>query len=200
MRILISFIIFVISSTVFAGPQMMMCMSNCDKRQIVQISDQTWTEVVTIFKKKIETDDDERNNIASALKHIEADIIAQFGSKFSQQDDELATTDFTNKDETYNARKAIVLLLDNGFIQRHVLRNSQKRTLWLINSESAVALQSKKTSEIYIIDPTSTPFGTEPQISLYSKWKDEKSIKHLSEEIKKLLPEFEATVSEDDEF
>jgi len=142
MRILIGLILIALSKVTFAGPQMMICLSDCSKRQIIQISDSTWNEVVTIFKKKIDDEDEERNSIASALKCIERDVITQLANQSDHNNNE-ESIDFnlTNKDETYNARKAVTLLLDNGFIQKHLLRNSQERTVWLLNTESAVALQ-----------------------------------------------------------
>ncbi|MCW8855161.1 MAG: hypothetical protein OQK76_12480 [Gammaproteobacteria bacterium] len=174
-------------------------MSDCSKRQVMTVSDPAWDEVVTIFKNAITNEDEERNCIASALKYIERDIITQLINQSDHNNDEQINFNLTNKDETYNTRKAVILLLDNGFIQKHLLRNSQKRSVWLVNTESAVALQSTTTSEIYIVDPTSTPFGTKPEIALYDKWKDEKSIKRIPEEIKKILPKFEPAISQDDE-
>jgi len=101
--------------------------------------------------------------------------------------------------ETFNTRKAMILFLDNGFIQKHLLRHSQKRTIWIGIKESAAALQSKKTAAIYIVDPTSTAFGTKPNISLYSQWKDEKSLKRIPEDINKLIPRLETTAAEPDD-
>jgi len=172
----------------------MICMSNCDKQQMIQISDQAWNEVIAIFREKAETDQHELNNIASALVFIEKDIINQLTPKTDQNSNTESNQNiditFTNKDETFNARKALILFLDNGFIHRHLLRNSQKRTVWLINNESAIALQSEKTGEIYIIDPTSTEFGSPPKVSPYKQWKNEKSMKRIGDEINKLLPIF----------
>ena len=198
MRILIGLILVLFSNLAFAEQPIMICLSDCSKRQLMHISDLTWNEVVTIFKKKIDHEDEERNSIASALKCIERDIITQL-TKQSDNNDESIDFNLTNKDETYNARKALTLLLDNGFIKKHLLRNSQERSVWLVNTESAVALQSRKTSKIYIVDPTSTPFGTKPEIAPYDKWKDEKSIKRIPAEIKKLLPKLEPALAQDDE-
>ena len=200
MHILIGLIFILFSNFTFADQQMMICLSDCSKRQLIHISDSTWNEVVTIFKKKIDHEDEERNSIASALKCIERDIITQLANQSNPiNNEESIDFNLTNKDETYNARKAVTLLLDNGFIQKHLLRNSQERTVWLLNTESAVALQSRTTSKIYVVDPTSTPFGTKPEIALYDKWKDEKSIKRIPAEIKKLLPKFEPSIAQDDE-
>ena len=200
MRILISLLFIVFTNSAFAGPQMTICLSDCNKRKIIQISDQTWNEVITIFKKDIDSEQNERNSIALALKCVEQDIIEQFITQLGEDGDyERISEQITNKAETFNTRKAIILFIDNGFIQKHLLRQSQKRTIWIGSKESAVALQSKKTGAIYIVDPTSTTFGSEPNISLYSQWKDEKSLKRIPQAVSNLLPRLETTETDDDD-
>ena len=196
MRTIIGFILLVYSNASLAGPEMMICSSDCSQRQMIQITDQAWTEIVTIFKKTAHNDNEERKNIGKAIKCIETDIIQQSIKQSKKRgDNELISLSFSAKDEIFNTRKAIILFLDNGFIQNHVLRTSQQRTAWFINNESAVALQTRINSEIYIIDPVSTPFGTEPQITHYQEWKNEKTIRHLPKKIADLLNRLTTTES-----
>ena len=200
MRTIISLILLLYSNLSFASPEMMICSSDCSEKQVIQITDESWTEIVTIFKKTIHSDKEERTSVAKAIKCIELDIIQQSINQSKQQgDNELISLSFSAKDEIFNTRKAIILFLDNGFIQKHVLRNSQKRTAWLVNDESAAALQSRKNGDIYIVDPVSTPFGTEPQITHYQEWKNEKTIKHLPKKIADFLNKLIITESRQNE-
>lgn len=201
MRLFLAIIFTISLNNAFAAPQMMICSSSCDSREMIQLSENTWQKVTQIFTPLVSSEAEERKRIAKALQSIELELIERFVDKLGQEGDhERIREKFSNRDETFNTRKAIILFLDHGFIQQHLLRNSQKRSIWIGNSESAVSLQSRSTSEIYVIDPTSTAYGEEPLVALYKNWKNEKSIKRIPAELQKLLKESATADSEEDEF
>lgn len=189
------------SGSALAGPKIPVCIDgDCETKLHVKITDEAWSEIETVFSNPITDDKQERDYIAKAYAIIEKDVFTSLSKKANDSLSPAQVHERMNdRDEAYNSKTFISLLMDNHLATRYYLRKTEKRKSWLQLNEHAIIIQSRGNAKTYAINTTVDGYGIEPKIEKYHNWLTAKSYSSLPKRAFELFIPPDNTFKQNDE-
>ncbi len=188
------FILFSFSSSLaLASNTIELCLRDCENKIPVSVSPEAEKKLQALFENPQMDATEERRCIGKAIALIEQDIYQRITKKVPgfTLDNKLRER-LSNKDQTRNTRQFLRYLLDQGYIHQHILRRTEKRSLWLGADEYTSVIQSISPHQIFAVDSTNSALGEEPIIVDINTWRKEQTLQGIQYQPKKITPKASA--------
>ncbi len=188
MKIILSIWLLLFMQASMASSAIEICLRECSNKVQVNLSHTAISQLKLIFSEKNMTAIKERQCIAQAIALMEKDIYTRVSQKIPGDDliDKMHNQ-LSNLDETINTRNFLRYLLDHQYIQQHVLRRTQKRSLWLGSTESTSVIQSISPYASFAVDSSNTGLAEAPLIVEINEWRKEKTLEGIQYKFKKIV-------------
>lgn len=170
-----------------------LCLRDCENKIPVTVSPEIKTKLQKLFSNTRMDAAEERRCIGKAISLMENDIYQRISQKVPgfTLDNKLRER-LSNKDQTRNTRQFLRYLLDQGYIRQHILRRTEKRSLWLGADEYTSVIQSISPHQIFAVDSTNSALGEEPIIVDINTWRKAQTLEGIQYQPKKITPKASA--------
>jgi len=188
MKTIIIFFLILYTQLSIASSVIDICLRECSYKIQVELSNEATKQLKTLFFDKQLNAEKERECIGAAIALMEEDIYSRISQKIPGDDliDKMHNQ-LSNQDETYNTRNFLRYLLDHQYIRQHVLRRTEKRSLWFGSTESTSVIQSISPYASFAVDSSNTGLAETPLIIDINAWRKEKTLEGIQYKFKKVI-------------
>jgi len=165
---IMAFLFLSIQNTI-AAPNIKLCINaNCKKPQLIEVTEDCWSDIKEIFATPFSTAKDEQDNMVNAIALIEFDIYHSLARAVGEQNSaEDLYAENSNKNNYRNIKNILNVLLDHHMIEHHLMRRTTTEKGWSGEQTTGLMLQSLSSAKLYLLSSDTSQLGDSAIIKPY---------------------------------